>query len=156
MRKLLFLAILVVFIGSMSACKKDSKTDILTGSSWKITAMTVNPGIEDPLTQTTITDFYNSIYYPSCAKDNFMTFNEDGTSVSDEGSTKCTATDPQTSTGTWAFNSDETQITFEAGTDDEIVYNISEMSDDMIKVSYSEFDTDLGETYTFSITMEPK
>ncbi len=155
MRKLLLFTSLLALVGSMGSCKKETNTDLLTDHPWVIKSMTISPAIEDPLTGSTITDFYNSLYYPTCAKDDFLTFLEDGTSLADAGTTLCGGED-QVTEGTWAFNSDETKITFDAGTEDELLYNIIELSGDTFKSSYTEVDATDGTTYTFTVTAKAK
>ena len=45
--------------------------------------------------------------YAACDKDNTLAFGADGKVTFDEGATKCSASDPQISTGTWAFTGTE-------------------------------------------------
>jgi len=40
----------------------------------------------------------------ACYKDNTYLFNKDSTGVADEGATKCSSTDPQTTAFTWSFS----------------------------------------------------
>jgi|GEM_PF-2145202 len=47
---------------------------------------------------------------PACSRDGFTRFNSNNVYVIDEGPTKCAATDPQTESGTWAFELNETKF----------------------------------------------
>ena len=94
-------------------CSKDkaepSKTEILTDKNWIQTAYTVSPGIVLTPGGTAITDLYGQS--EPCSKDDFIRFETPNVFKEDEGSTKCNSTDPQTKTGTWVFNADQTILT---------------------------------------------
>ena len=47
----------------------------------------------------------------ACERDNFVKFNADRTYVGDEGPTLCNTSDPQTQTGTWKFENNDTKLT---------------------------------------------
>lgn len=91
-----------------------TKTELLTDANWEITASTRNPGFTDPLTGAVITDILS--FTPACEKDGFTLFNTNGNYTEDEGALKCDPLDPQTTTGTWAFDSTEEILIFD-GTD---------------------------------------
>lgn len=78
-----------------------TRTFLLTSRNWRITGATGTSGSQ------TI-DFYPNI--PACQRDNFFRFNFNKTYIVDEGPTKCSASDPQTSTSTWDFASNETKL----------------------------------------------
>ena len=110
-----------------------------------MTALTINPAVNS------MTDFY--AFLPACTKDDLTKFNSDGTVNFDEGATKCDSGDPQTTYGTWSFNSDQTvlSVTSEGLTE---AYTISELTETVLKFSYTMVD-DLGEgekTYTLAVT----
>ena len=136
------------------SCKKDddspaSKTDLITGKNLVVTAMTVNPGIEYGGIE--YTDFFAIM--PACSKDDVTVFNTDGTATFDEGATKCDAGDPQTTSGTWQFQDNETKLQVVSDGDTEI-FNIVELTSSKLKISY-EIVEDFGngdETYTYTIT----
>ncbi|MDO7873254.1 hypothetical protein Q5H93_00810 [Hymenobacter sp. ASUV-10] len=82
------------------------RTQLLTTPKWRIS------GISQALTfngQTITTNAYAGV--SSCRKDDFGKFNVDKTVVTDEGATKCSSSAPQSKTGTWSFNTAETEIT---------------------------------------------
>jgi hypothetical protein len=90
-KKIILLAL--VAFASFTSCKKDAAADnaaLLTTGKWKLTAQT-DAG-KDAFTSKL-----------ACEKDDITYFTADGKGVSDEGATKCAATDPQTSPFTWVF-----------------------------------------------------
>ena len=82
-----------------------TKTELLTDKNWVTTAATLSPGYTDSLTGIFITDYLSVL--PACIKDDFILFNTNGNYTDDEGALKCDSIDPQTQTGTWAFDSTE-------------------------------------------------
>ncbi|WP_460611376.1 hypothetical protein [Hymenobacter terrigena] len=46
----------------------------------------------------------------ACERDNFYRFNIPNQLIKDEGTTKCAASDPQTVTGTWAFDANQSNL----------------------------------------------
>ena len=92
-------ALAVLTIG----CQKDStaptvtKTDLLTGKSWKATDIKHGGGSIFALVS-------------ACSKDDLVQFNLNKTAVFDEGAQRCTAIAPQTSTGSWDFTDNETTL----------------------------------------------
>ena len=97
---LAFLSTIILF----TACKKDStnnkpktNTDLLVQSSWKFDNATVS-GIDI------------SSQIQGCQKDNTLTFAAGGTGTLDEGATKCSSNDPQSSPFTWSFATNETVL----------------------------------------------
>ena len=100
---------------AISGCKKTkTKTELLTDGSWKVTAQSINPGVDLNGDGTLDTDLYAQ-FVEDCTKDNFSTFKSDGSFVDDEGATKCDPTDPQTTNGTWAFQNSESKISITTG-----------------------------------------
>ncbi|GAB2947118.1 hypothetical protein GCM10027048_10170 [Hymenobacter coalescens] len=136
---------------TFSACKKDeekpkTKTELLTAKSWRVTAAreTVTTG-----GQTTSSDEYAT--FGACEKDDFVKFLADKKVEFNEGATKCNTADPQTETGAWDFNSDQTKLTL---TDPDLglslVYDIVELNASTLKVKYSV--SAQGSSYTTETT----
>jgi hypothetical protein len=116
--------ILVVLSASLSlvACKKDDSlpdpnnnnnnnnntSSTLTVGSWKmVSSMSV---IEYPAPVGTQTVDLFVLMQP-CVQDNLYIFNANNTTTSDEGATKCNASDPQQKTaGTWALINNNTKL----------------------------------------------
>lgn len=145
------------FMLTIAACKKDDDTpatpttkEYLTAGNWKVTAMTIDPGVD--FNGTLFTDFYSMM--PTCSKDDLMLFNVNGTVTDDEGATKCDPDDPQTQTdGTWALSSDNKTLTV-TYPDDTVVLTISTINGTTIVGTYSMVE-DFGDgdvTYLVTIT----
>ena len=85
-------------IALLNSCKKDDATPdntaLITTGKWKLTAET-----------TASVNSYGN--YLACEKDDTYAFATDGKVTIDEGATKCSASDPQTTTGSWAFSGTE-------------------------------------------------
>lgn len=152
MKMIRILTVLALFT-AFSACKKDdsqpkaTKTEMLAGGKWKLTALSVSPAY--PVNGASVTDVF--ALYTACAKDNFQTFAADGTYTYDEGATKCDPASAQTETGTWRFNSGETQLTLSlpSGAD---TWEISGLTSSAMTSVYKL--TENGVTYTFTGTLQ--
>lgn len=46
----------------------------------------------------------------ACRLDNILTFKKDGTAITDEGTAKCNASDPQTTNFNWSFADNESSL----------------------------------------------
>lgn len=138
----------------LTSCEKDKdkvvdKEDILVSGAWQITALTVDPAIDWFGTEV------NNVYaqLPPCVKDNLTVFKSNGTVNYDEGASKCDPNEPQTTSGTWAFNLDKTVISMTQDGETES-WNISQINENIIKAEYQI--TEDGITYTFSIQLAKK
>ncbi len=105
------LTLLLLFV--VSSCNKEEETKslsaYLTAGNWKVTAMTVSPGIE--YGGAIITDFY-SLMTEDCSKDDWIKFNTNGSITEDEGTLKCDDDDPQqTTNGSWTLNESTSTLT---------------------------------------------
>ncbi|NVO20480.1 MAG: lipocalin family protein [Bacteroidetes bacterium] len=151
---LLFLPILSLLL--VGACKKDSqptKMEMLTAKNWKISVYTVDPSL--PVTD----GGGNIIGYTSdmlaqmedCSKDDLTKFNTDGVMINDEGATKCDPASPQTTTGTWLFNTDQTILTVNSG-NNPVSYDILELSSSTLKMKTVE--NLFGTNYTLTLTFK--
>jgi Lipocalin-like domain len=129
--------------------KGGSKSDMLVGKNWKMTALVLDPGYN--INGVTVTDFYAQL--PACRKDGTTKFLANGTYADDEGTLKCSASDPQTTTGTWVFNPTETVLTLSPQGDDAVSYDIVTLTSTSLVISTNTNDWDDGlvhkETYTF-------
>jgi hypothetical protein len=141
----------IIFVAlslTMLGCKKDdespSKTDLLTDKNWIIIAATVSPGVN--IGGTIVTDYYGQ--YQPCDKDDFVRFEKPNVFKSDEGATKCVAAAPQTTTGTWVFNGDQTIITLTEQGGAPVSVNILELNDNTLKISFSEVSGGISYTQT--------
>lgn len=141
-------AMLLLLMGGMvaiSSCKKDdddspSKTKLISGKNFYVKSMKIDPGVSTPA-GITVTDLFP--FTADCVKDNFITYNENGTFVEDEGASKCEPGDPQTINGTWEFLSDETQLMMTYDTLYQL-YNLDHLTNTILKLSFSQ-KADFGE-----------
>lgn len=125
MKKTSLLAFLIAVF--CFACNKKDKeltrTEMLTGGNWKITAfMEDNDG--DGSFET---DYYST--EPACVKDDFFHFTAAGQLTADEGPTKCNPTDPQTDTVTWSFMTNETVLVIDGEN-----FTIEELTNNTLRI----------------------
>ena len=73
---------------------------------------------------------------PSYDKDNFITFNSNGTFIVDEGPTRGSPGDPQIVTGVWQFSANETKITYTATGSSQVTYDIVQLDPSTLKYTY--------------------
>jgi len=150
---LLSIAILL----SMAACKKDddtstnpTTTEYLTAGNWKVTSMTIDPGV-DFGGGVIITDFFAQ--FPACTKDDLIRFNTNGSITDDEGATKCDAGDPQTeTTGSWSLSADNKMLTVSYPDEDPLVITITSINSTSMTGTYTMVEDfgDGDETYTIT------
>ncbi|MCX6256321.1 MAG: hypothetical protein NTW49_00205 [Bacteroidia bacterium] len=147
---LIVLSLVLVVI----SCKKDetkSRTELLTGKYWITTAVTIDPAVN--INGTLVTDIFAQ--EETCRQDDLQKFTTNGVYTFDEGASKCSANDPQTTNGIWSFNSDDTilSITDNGVTDSYTIISINSMT---IVAKYSEV-ADYGSgamTYTYTVTSQ--
>ncbi len=128
---------------TFTSCKKDkkddpapvakTKTELISGKSWKLTAGTIDPAVDFSGTGTPTTDAYSQV--ENCRKDDLLRFDTPNVYTQDEGGTKCTASDLQTETGTWAFSMGETKITTSTASGGSDTYNLVELTETTLKTS---------------------
>jgi hypothetical protein len=108
---ILFLPLVMVFTG----CKKKkedgppTKTELLNEKPW-----VYNNAGADTDNNGTIDQAAPSTYLQPCTIDNSYIFNSNGTGTIDEGATKCSSTNPQTSPFSWSFSENETNINLQS------------------------------------------
>lgn len=111
MKKLISLSFYVIALFVIS-CSKDGDDDGGGGDSEKMQFITTGTWKYD----TAVVRILGSLQplppgiLASCDKDNIITFKNDGTGTVDEGPTKCESGDPQTTSLTWEFKSNETVL----------------------------------------------
>ncbi len=138
---------------AFTGCKKDKdetkadKTGMLAEKNWKMTAATIDPAIDWFGNGTLVTNLYAQL--PVCTKDDLTIFRKNGTVAFDEGTAKCEPNDPQTRSGLWSFNTDQTivSVTDDGETDS---WEIIELTKEKLKVDYTIVDE--GLTYTITST----
>lgn len=154
MQKLLLMAGLLLALG---ACKKDSgpaaptRTELLTGKNWLLSAALLNPGIT--YNGFTITDGYQalSLAFP-CQVDNTQRFDLPSVYTISEGANVCAGSSP-TSTGTWALSADgNTLTTVMSGTT--VTYNVLAITATTLQISSKTILN--GMSTTITATFVPK
>ncbi len=106
MRKLFIGFCALMLTTALSNCSKDgsstpaSKTELITKQAWKIDKSGIDVDKNGAI------DTEDS--WDACELDNTFLFKSDGSGVFDEGATKCADADPQTSSFTWSFKTNET------------------------------------------------
>lgn len=125
-KKIFFAAIIMLY--AFSSCKKEAldNATLLTTGKWKITEQTENG---------------RAITFSACESDDTWTFLASGTGVFDQGSVKCSTSDPQTAAFTWAFlGSEQKRMTIieNAGSNpSSTTLDILELTSSVFKVSLS-------------------
>ena len=140
-----------------TACNKDDenatpdKTGLLTAHSWVLQDLTVSPAYDWFGDGNPITDIY--ALFPVCALDDLTTFQRDGKVLFNEGPKKCFAADPDTRTGAWAWQENETviAITDEGETEK---WKISRLAATELVANY--IITEENVTYTFTSSFRKK
>ncbi|HOY95544.1 MAG TPA: lipocalin family protein [Catalimonadaceae bacterium] len=120
---------------------------MLTNKNWVMTALTVDP--EYPVYGSNL---YNQ--FKACEKDNITKLSADGKATFDEGDTKCLASAPQTTTGSWSFNTTETILSITDSKSATQSYTIKSLTSSKMVATYVE---ELGGiNYTYELTIEVK
>jgi hypothetical protein len=130
----------ILLAGFFISCKKDkkSKREVLTKSEWSVGKS------EDKINNDPYEDDVPN--WPTCEKDDKIRFKTNNTYEINEGATKCDPADPDSETGSWQLDSDNTILVLD-GSD----YNIEELSDHTLIITTSE--TYGGDTYYTRLTM---
>ncbi|MCO4292389.1 lipocalin family protein [Solitalea sp. MAHUQ-68] len=150
----------VLLISGFTACNKDkddngspsgggSKGE-LVGKKWKITGMTIAPGLDIDGDGDLETDVFQ--FTPACAKDDYVVFKDNGKTEAFSGTNLCDGEDGTVENGTWSFESNKTKmkIVDEDGT---YLWDIISLNNNTFKVSYTEtFEVEEGETQTQTVT----
>lgn len=137
------------------SCKKDSeptpqtRTEMLTSSSWKWVGGTVTPAYDifgdgKPISG----DYFSKA--PKCWQDDIYTFSSANKFTHDEGASKCSVADPQIySQGTWSFETGDNVIRIKTSSNasDDLLWGINELTASSLKVV--ETYTEGGKSYTF-------
>lgn len=106
-----FSSIAVVFTLWLAGCTKKSdppppnKTDHITASAWTYESAGI-----DADKNGTIDFALPANTFAACQLDNSISFKANNTGITDEGATKCNASDPQTSNFNWSFTDNETNL----------------------------------------------
>jgi len=155
------LPFITVFLFIMS-CEKDVELNMvekLTQHTWVQTKQLIDPPITltDTINDATypdITDVYPFFYY-DCEKDNIYNYSSNGTFTIEDGALSCYTGLPNTlATGTWTFNSKETELIVTSGIYQNI-YKVTKLDAGYMELSYSVlYDTVSNVIYTLTDVFE--
>lgn len=123
--------------------------ELLSDDPWLYTAHTIEPG----MLQGTfvITDLYAQL--DSCDQDNIYSFTSTGVFNLEQGDIRCTPNSDQIiDNGTWTVNDDETVLSLDFSTLDDITYEISEL--DRKELVLIKKYTDNGINFTETLTFD--
>ena len=107
---IMFSLLLVSCSKNDSKSSTPTKSEIITQASWKYD----NAGIDGDRNGTIDFPPPSGVLTP-CVTDNTLTLSSNGTGIVDEGTTKCTTTDPQSLPITWGFADNETSLKIGGG-----------------------------------------
>jgi len=136
------------------SCKKNedtsdsaskTKTELLTTGTWKYIGATVNPAYDYYGGGTPVTNIFDIM--KACEKDDFETYQTNGTWEYNEGPSKCDPSYPQVFSLPWGFADNETKLLL--GGDE---HTILELTATTLKLRYT-FE-DAGVIYTEEDTYE--
>lgn len=142
------LSLTLLLAVAVASCKKDkaSTIELLTNArGWILVGYTVSPAFVDPITGTSISDWYAQL--ETCEKDNLVFFQGDNVFITDEGATKCDPDDPQTDPGTWLLSADEKTVTIDGES-----YTIEKLDKNTLRMTFTE--EFLGVIYTWTFALE--
>lgn len=129
----------------LSACKDEttddptpsaSRRELLIAGHWQMTGGAIVPPITIEFfgQVITISDFLDLTGAEPCDKDNFMMFNADATVTNNEGATKCSPSDPQTTSGgNWALLDNDTKLRWIDESKDTFLIAIQELTSKSMK-----------------------
>lgn len=115
---------------------------LLCDKNYKMTAATISPAFMGT------TDYYSLL--PSCAKDDIIRFQQNGTVTIDEGPEKCDPNDPQTSTGSWSLTQNNTTLVITEGGEN-VSFEVVTLDGTILKLRWQEQDNQ-GQVYTITAT----
>jgi len=151
---------MVLFLGvlSFSSCNDDdddddepapTKSELVASKNWMTTGLTVSPGLA--IGQNGNLENNLIPFSAACNLDDFWDFNADRSFTFEEGASKCDPNDPSViASGEWLWNSDETRLILEVGTESEERKVLSVSTTEMVW----EFTVvDQGVTYTYTETL---
>jgi len=130
--------------------KPATKTEMLTDKSWQLTGLTTNPARTIQGKQ--VTDLFP--YVDPCTVDDVLSFAKPNVYRFDEGATKCDNTDPQSLTGTWSFQEDETVLATSFPGYSQNTYNIVTLDNNTLQLRA--VTTVSGSKYTQTFTYSKK
>ncbi len=140
MKRILFAASAFILLASTTCNKpvnnttpQKTRTVLLTQASWKVTKLEARTYTGTEPGSTAYSDVTSQL--KACQIDNVSIFNSNTTYEVNEGASKCNTTDPQVvSSGTWSFQSSQTQLQVITSTTNQ-VFDIVTISDTQLVVT---------------------
>ena len=128
--------------------KPATKTEMLTDKEWVLSGLTTNPA--RTMNGKQVTDLFP--YVKDCTLDDVLSFAKPNVYHFEEGAIKCSTADPQSLTGTWAFQEDETILatTFPGYSGN--TYNIVSLDNNTLKLKAITMVNGSKYTQTFTYT----
>jgi hypothetical protein len=129
--KKISILLIIGFLTFTGSCKKKdpepaTPTQLLVGKKWQLISDVLSyPGYPD-------TNLYTQMR--PCSHDDYRQFNTPNTYVYDEGATKCSILDSQTTLGLWAFSDNDSKLTI-TDTNYSDTYTVVELSDSSLKMT---------------------
>jgi Lipocalin-like domain len=123
------------------------RSEIIVGKNWKQISITMDPGIN--INGVVVTDLFAQ--FENCEKDGSTKFLANGNYAEDEGSLKCDPSDPQTLSGTWVFNPDETVLTMTETGDVPVSYDVVTLNSTTMVVTTTS--SDFGDELNHKLTL---
>lgn len=137
--KIGFWAVIVIAV-AISSCKKDNEEDFLVDAGcWKQVKSESKENFTGGGTWMVDT-------LEACSLDDCLQFKSDGTTSIDEGASKCSSTDPQTSTGKWTLSEDFKTLTLTIG-NDVIPFTVTELTKSRMVLSANLILFELRQTF---------
>lgn len=160
MKKTLYFPILIALFcaSTFTSCSDDdetppapTKTEMLTGKNWVVTAAVIDPPRFNPQTQTEVSNLIPFI--AACKLDDFTKYNSNNQYVVEEGASKCSPNDAQiVESGTWAWNTDQTIIIHSPADLNSYEYKVTSLTTSQLVVQVVEVEQ--GVTYTLTVTFQ--
>ncbi|WP_324678998.1 lipocalin family protein [Hymenobacter sp. GOD-10R] len=128
--------------------KPATKTEMLTDKNWMLSALTTTPA--RTLGGKQVTDLFP--YVDECTLDDVLNFAKPNVYRFDEGTTRCSAQDQQSLTGTWAFREEESVLATQFPGYQENTYNVLELNNNTLKMKTQTTINGVKYTETYTYT----
>jgi len=144
---------------TLSSCETDkdkedikpvTKTELLTGKDWMLSALTTSPARTIQGKQ--VTNLFP--YVDDCTLDDVLRFTKPNVYEFEEGASKCNTTDQQSLTGTWAFRNDESVLATQFPSYKENTYNLIDLDENTLKLKTNRVISGVTYTETYTYTKQ--
>ena len=139
---------------TLCCCDKDDENSppkdvagLLMTGTWKLTAYTINPGLDTDGDGIEETDLFEN--FPNCKKDDFYTFINNYIVEINNGPTKCDPADPQIWEWIWDLSADEERMMYDGNE-----YTIEELNTTTFRIKREEYRAETGKTHAIELTYQ--